>query len=202
MELNYSLLNIIILFGAMQGFMLCFFAYQKKSVNKYAVYFFILFLFSLAFYNLMYAFLDMDLFKYYRPLHLFPFPYKWLIVAGFYFYVRNQLQPNKHPLYFKKEGYLLLPAGIFFLLKTYWFTISAMENSYRITSVIVNSGFFRIQEFAILLFNTFLLVRLLVLVKQQEQVEVKNIKVVKFQKMVTIIHLDIFLAYSIEFNIL
>ena len=42
MELKYSFLNIIILFGALQGFILCFFAYQKKKLNKHAVYFFIL----------------------------------------------------------------------------------------------------------------------------------------------------------------
>jgi AraC-like DNA-binding protein len=182
MELKYSFLNIIILFGALQGFMLCFFAWQKRKQNKHAVYFFILFLFSLAFYNLMYAFLDMDLFKYYRPLHLFPYPYNWLIVAGLYFYVKNQLKPNKQQLYFKKEWYLLLPAVIYLLLRTYWFTISAVENSYRITQAVIASNFFRIQEFAILLFNTFLLIRLLYLIKKQEQIEVQHIKVANFRK--------------------
>jgi AraC-like DNA-binding protein len=182
MELKYSFLNIIILFGALQGFILCLFAYQKRKQNKHAVYFFILFLFSLAFYNLMYAFLDMDLFKYYRPLHLFPYPYNWLIVPGLYFYVRNQLQPNKHQRYFKKEWYLLLPAAIYLLLRVYWFTISAVENSYRITQVLVTSDFFRIQEFAILAFNIFLLLRLLYVIKKQEQQEVQNIKVASFRK--------------------
>jgi AraC-like DNA-binding protein len=182
MKLNYSFLNIIILWGALQGFIVCFFVYQKKHLNKHAVYFFILFLFSLAFYNLMYAFLDMDLFRYYRPLHLFPFPYNWLIVTGLYFYVKNQLKTNKQQLYFKKEWYLFLPAVIYFLLRIYWFTISAMENSYRITGVIVASDFFRIQEFAVLLFNTSLLIRLLYLLKKQQQIEVQNIKVANFRK--------------------
>jgi AraC-like DNA-binding protein len=182
MELNYSLLNIIILFGALQGFILCFFAWQKRMQSKHAVYFFILFLFSLSFYNLMYALMDMDLFKYYRPLHMFPYPYNWLIVPGLYFYIRNHLKPNKHQLYFKKEWYLLLPAAIYFLLRTYWFTISAMENSYRITAVIVASDFFRIQEFVILLFNIFLLTRLLYVIKKQEQIEVQNLKVANFRK--------------------
>ncbi len=182
MELKYSFLNIIILFGALQGFMLCLFAWQKRKQNKHAVYFFILFLFSLAFYNLMYAFLDMDLFKYYRPLHLFPYPYNWLIVPGLYFYVRNQLKSNKQQRYFKKEWYLLLPAVIYLLLRTYWFTISAVENSYRITEVLVVSDFFRIQEFTILIFNIFLLIRLLYVIKKQEQIEVQNIKVANFRK--------------------
>jgi AraC-like DNA-binding protein len=182
MKLDFSFLNVIILFGALQGFILCFFAYQKKKLNRHAVYFFILFLFSLAFYNLMYAFLDMDLFKYYRPLHLFPYPYNWLIVPGLYFYVRNQLKPARHPLYFKKEWYLLLPAAVYLLLRTYWFTISAAENSYRITQAVIASDFFRIQEFAILLFNTYLLIRLLYIIKKQEQTEVQQVKVANFRK--------------------
>lgn len=197
MELNYSLLNIIILFGALQGFILCFFVYQKRKLNRHAVYFFILFLFSLAFYNLMYALMDMNLFKYYRPLHLFPYPYNWLIVPGLYFYVKNQLKPSKQELYFKKEWYLLLPAAIYFLLRAYWFTISAMENSYRITGVIVASHFFRIQEFAILLFNAFLLIRLLHIIKKQEHLEVQHIKVANFRKWLKLF-IRVFLVLTIS----
>jgi AraC-like DNA-binding protein len=182
MKLNYNFLNIIILLGALQGFMVCFYAYQKKHLNRHAVYFFILFLFSLAFYNLMYAFLDMDLFRYYRPLHLFPFPYKWLIATGFYFFARNQLKPNKQQHYVKKEWYFFAPAAVIFLLTAYWFAVSVAENSYRITGVLVRSDFFRIQEVAILVFNTFLLIRVLLLIRKQEQPEVQNIKVVKQRK--------------------
>lgn len=177
--------------------MLCFFAWQKRKQNKHAVYFFILFLFSLAFYNLMYAFLDMDLFKYYRPLHLFPYPYNWLIVAGLYFYVKNQLKPNKQQLYFKKEWYLLLPAVIYFLLRAYWFTVSAVENSYRITQVVVASHFFRIQEFAILVFNTILLIRLLYIIKKQEQIEVKHVKVANFRKWLKLF-ISVFLLLTVS----
>ncbi|MBP6023298.1 helix-turn-helix domain-containing protein [Ferruginibacter sp.] len=75
-----------------------------------------------------------------------------------------------------------MPAVIYFILRTYWFTISAVENSYRITEVLVVSDFFRIQEFAILIFNIFLLIRLLYVIKKQEQIEVQNIKVANFRK--------------------
>lgn len=200
MQLKYSILNIIILFGALQGFILCFFAFQKRKQNKHAVYFFILFLFSLAFYNLMYALLDMDLFRYYRPLHLFPYPYNWLIVPALYFYVRNQLKPNKHHLYFKQEWYLLLPAAVYLILRIYWFTISAVENSYRITQVLVVSDFFRIQEFAILLFNIFLLVRLLFVINKQQQIQVPNTKVATFRKWLKLF-IKVFLLLTV-FNLL
>ena len=93
--------------------------------------FFLLFLFSLAFYNLIYAFLDMNLFAYYRPLHMFPFPYKWLIGVGFYFYIKNQYSISKEIIFHKKEWYLIAPAIVYFLLRTYWFSIAVSENSFR-----------------------------------------------------------------------
>lgn len=154
MSLDYNLFNVLILFGAIQGFILCFFLYQKRKANILATHFFLLFLFSLSFFNLIYAFLDMDLFKYYRPLHMFPFPYKWLIGAGFYFYIKNQFPvPENQTQYHKKEWYLLAPAVVYFLLRFYWFSIAVKENSYRITEVVVNSNFFRIHEYFFLFFT-------------------------------------------------
>lgn len=114
---------------------------------------FLVFLFCLSFLNLMYAFLDLDVFKLYRPLHMLPFPYKWLIGPAFYLYIKYQFF-NEENTFLKRIHYLLfVPAIIFGLLRMYWFIISITENSYRITSVIVNSNFFRIQEFFILLLN-------------------------------------------------
>lgn len=106
---------------------------------------------------MMYVFLDWNLFKYYRPLHLFPFPYKWLIGPAFYFYIKNQfVDKNKKPFH-KKEWLLFLPAIIYTILRLYWFGIAASEkDGYRITRVIVDSNYFRIQEFIVLLFNVFL----------------------------------------------
>jgi AraC-like DNA-binding protein len=156
MALNYSFLNLLILLGAIQGFLLCFFIYQKRKKNPKAVLFFILFLFSLAFLNFIYACLDLDLFRYYRPLHLFPLPYKWLIGIGFYFYVRYLFPSSTTTDYHKLQWYLFAPAIVYFLLRTYWFGISVKENSYRITAEIVNSNFFRYHEYTYLLFCLFL----------------------------------------------
>ena len=135
------------LFGAIQGFFLCVLIYKKNIANKLAVRFFLLFLFSLAFYNFIYALLDMGVFRYYRPLHMFPYPYKWLIGIGFYFYIKNQFEPKEGKAYHKKEWYLIAPAIAYGLLRTYWFAIAVQENSYRITGVVVESDFFRVHEF-------------------------------------------------------
>ena len=171
MSLDYNISNILILFGAVQGFILCFFIYQKKHLNKQAVYFFILFLFSLAFYNIIYALLDMNLFKYYRPLHMFPYPYKWLIGIGFYFYVKNQFKSKNQKILHKNEWYLFVPALLYGLLRLYWFSIAVNENSFRITQVVVDSNFFRIHEFVYLLFTIAITVRLLRFINNNSQAE-------------------------------
>lgn len=193
MDLEYNFFNILILFGAIQGIILCFFLRQKRSINPLAVDFFLLFLFSLSFFNLIYAFLDMDLFKYYRPLHMFPFPYKWLIGAGFYFYIKNQfpITDGKQP-YHRREWYLLAPACIYLLLRMYWFSIAVQENSYRITAVVVDSDFFRIHEFFILFFTFFMgIASLLFLQKQEKKILAKSIPAMKWLKRFTWVFISI-----------
>ena len=182
MILDYNFSNILILFGAIQGFILCFTIYQKKHLNKQAVYFFILFLFSLAFYNIIYAFLDMNLFRYYRPLHMFPYPYKWLIGIGFYFYVKNQFKSKNQNLIHKNEWYLFAPAILYGLLRLYWFGIAVIENSFRITQVVVDSNFFRIHEFVYLLFTIAIIVKLLRFINSNSQVESSQNKKAKKNK--------------------
>ena len=192
MSLDYNISNILILFGAVQGFILCFFIYQKKHLNKQAVYFFILFLFSLAFYNIIYAFLDMNLFRYYRPLHMFPYPYKWLIGIGFYFYVKNQFKSKNQNLIHKNEWYLFIPAVLYGLLRFYWFSIAVAENSFRITQVVVNSNFFRIHEFVYLIFTITITIKLLRFINSNSQIEStqsKKVKKNKWLKTFTLVYL-------------
>lgn len=174
MKLDYNLFNILILFGAIQGFILCIFLYKKRKVNPRGVDFFLLFIFSLAFFNLIYAFLDMKLFVHHRPLHMFPFPYKWLIGAGFYFYVKNQFSNEGNITYHKKEWYLLAPAIAYFFLRLYWFVIAVRENSFRITSVVIETGFFRIHEFFILFFSLFLGIASLLWLRKKRTSEISK----------------------------
>ena len=105
----------------------------------------------------MYGFLDLDVFKYYRPLHIFPFPYKWIIGPAFYFYIKNQFLEKNEKKFRRIEYLLFLPAIIYGLLRLYWFGIAINdEDGYRITSVLVNSNFFRIQEVVLFSFNIIL----------------------------------------------
>lgn len=203
MDLDYNLLNIIMLFGAIQGFILCVFIYKKNNINKLAVRFFLLFLFSFAFYNLIYALLDMEVFKYYRPLHMFPYPYKWLIGIGFYFYIKNLFQSNDGIVYHKKEWYIIAPAIVYAILRTYWFGISVNENSYRITKVIVDSGFFRIHEFFYQFFTMFLLIASLKILNKNSHLATTNQKhkvVFAWLKRLTLVFLCIIILDLILFS--
>lgn len=204
MELDYNLLNILILFGGIQGLILCVFLYQKRKVNTLAVNFFVLFLFSLAFYNLMYSFLDMNLFKYNRALHVFPYPYKWLIVVGFYFYVKFQFKSTHMRSYHREQWYLFIPAAVYLILRVYWFTIAVQEDSYRIVAVVVDSNFFRIQEFLILLFNITLLSQLLYFLKKKEAQLIRSAKTIatfKWLRLFTWVFLLLTIGNLLSFTI-
>tara|TARA_R110001632_G_scaffold144870_2_gene261598 strand:+ start:1854 stop:2975 length:1122 start_codon:yes stop_codon:yes gene_type:complete len=179
MELEYNFLNMLVLFGGLQGLMLCFFLYQKRQINRLAVDFFLLFLFSLSFFNLIYAALDMNVFAYHRPLHMFPFPYKWLIGIGFFFYIKNQFRPKDSIPYHKKYWFLFIPAIAYFFLRLYWFSIAVRENSYRITQVVVDSEFFRIHEFILQIFTAILLIHILKTLRKQSQLFLSNTKILK-----------------------
>jgi AraC-like DNA-binding protein len=205
MDLNYNILNIIILFGAIQGFVLCTSLYNKREINKGAVYMFILFLFSLAFLNMMYAFLDLNLFRYYRPLHVFPFPYKWLIGPAFYFYIKNQFVGRNEKPFYKKEWYLFIPALLYGFARLYWFIVSVSENSYRITQVIVDSNYFRIQEVVYLLYTLILGISAFMFLKNKESVVINQPKSLKsiawlkgFNILFIAIHIIGFILFSAD----
>jgi AraC-like DNA-binding protein len=106
---------------------------------------------------MMYGFIDLDLFKYYRPLHMFPLPYKWIIGPAFYCYIKNQFIEKGETPFHRKEWFLFLPAIVYGVLRLYWFGVSISEDgSYRITKVLVDSNFFIVQEVIILSFNVIL----------------------------------------------
>lgn len=88
---------------------------------------------------------------------MFPFPYKWIIGPAFYFYIKHQFIEKNEVEFNKKEYILFLPAIIYGILRFYWFGISINdEDGYRITKVLVQSNYFRIQEVVLLSFNIIL----------------------------------------------
>ena len=125
---------------------------------------------------------------------MFPYPYKWLIGSGFYFYIKNQFPSTDGYIYHRKEWYLLAPAALYGLLRSYWFSISVHENSFRITKVIVDSDFFRIHEFFYQIFTITLLVLCLKVIKSNQLVlaPIQKLKaVLKWLKRLTMVFLGI-----------
>lgn len=153
-----SLLAILIFFGAIQGFALCIHLYFKKKNNKKAFAYYFLFLFSLSFFNFLYAIKFLDLSKIgFIPTNAFPFPYKYLIGVGFYFYIKNQI-PHEKTSKFKPAHLLFLPALLYGLLRTYWYVMLHSGRDPDIYWKVYQSGFFIYNEYVYLLFNLVLTV--------------------------------------------
>ena len=150
-------MNIIILLGAIQGFVLCSFFLFKKTQNKKALVYFLLFLFSLSFFNLIYALLIMRITEVGGvPVTSFPFPYKYLIGTGFYFYIKSQISKEEQVLS-RQEYLLFLPALFYGILRGYWYVILHTGIDKDIFVNVYKSGFFVYNEFTYLIFNLVLL---------------------------------------------
>lgn len=167
MKLQYNLFNVIILLGAIQGLILCIYLLLFKKAPKISKRAFALFLFSLAYINLYYALLDIDFFVLFRPLHIIPYPAKWLIGPALWVYVKSLLPSDKSRQ--RKEWFLFLPAFFINLPYFYWFGIAWKESSYRIVRVVIESNFFRYNEVFSVLFNMLILFYLLAWIDNQRK---------------------------------
>lgn len=167
MNLQYNLFNVLILLGAIQGLILCIYLLFFNKASRISKRAFILFLFSLAYINLYYALLDIDFFALFRPLHIIPYPAKWLIGPALWVYVKSLFRPGKRMQ--RKEWLLFLPALLISLPYFYWFGIAWKESSYRIVRVIIDSNFFRYNEVFSVLFNLLILFYLLAWIENQRK---------------------------------
>ena len=151
-----DIIAILVFFGAIQGFMLCLHLYFKKKDNKSAFNFYALFLFSLSYFNLVYALMLLDIsYIGFVPLTSFPFPYKYLIGVGFYFYIKNQIVQKERTV-FKPDYLLFLPAILYGLLRGYWYIILHSGIDKDIFWKVYKSGFFIYNEYIYLIFNLLL----------------------------------------------
>lgn len=155
--INYFVINIIVLFGAIQGFTLCLYLLMLPKENPKAFRAFVLFLFALSFFNLRYALLYMQVESIgFIPLASFPFPYKYLIGVGFYFYLKSLIE-QKAQVISKVEYLLFIPAILYGLLRTYWYFQLHSGLDKEIFRKVYQSGFFVYNEFVYLIFNLVLM---------------------------------------------
>jgi len=120
-----------------------------------------LFLFSLSFYNLTYALLYMGIHKIgFVPLASFPFPYKYLIAVGFYFYVKSLIEKKANATS-SVEFLLFLPAVLYGILRAYWYVTIHTGVDKDIFLKVYEAGFFLYNEFAYLIFNLLIMISIL-----------------------------------------
>ncbi|MEL6538571.1 MAG: hypothetical protein AAFQ98_24335, partial [Bacteroidota bacterium] len=152
--MQFDFLNILLLLGAVQGFTLCIFLYKRRSVNPAAYWFLCLCLFSLGFFNFTYAlhYSGIDRIGF-IPLDAFPLPYKYLIGVGAYLYVRSHTSGVQGAALLRREWYWFLPALVYGLLRSYWYSFVLREGTNRIIQVVDDSGFFIVNEFVYLFFD-------------------------------------------------
>lgn len=86
------------------------------------------------------------------PLAAFPFPYKYLIGVGFYFFIKHQISAEAKVIT-RAEYCLFLPAVLYGLVRTYWYVQLHSGLDVAIFFKVYQSGFFTYNEFAYLLFN-------------------------------------------------
>ncbi len=90
------------------------------------------------------------------PITSFPFPYKYLIGVGFYFYIKSQISKDEN-IIAKHEYFLFLPALLYTILRTYWYINLHTGINKNIFLNVYKTGFFVYNEFVYLIFNLLLL---------------------------------------------
>ena len=163
-----SVVAILIFFGAIQGFALCIHLFFKEKNNQKAFKNYFLFLFSLSFFNLLYALKILNITEIGSiPLSAFPFPYKYLIGVGFYCYIKSQL-PHVKGAGFNRTHLLFLPALFYGLLRTYWYVMLHSGRDKDIFWKVYQSGFFVYNDYVYLLFNLVLTLFAIKLLKEHK----------------------------------
>ncbi|MEL7123053.1 MAG: helix-turn-helix domain-containing protein [Bacteroidota bacterium] len=100
------------------------------------------------------------------PITSFPFPYKYLMVVGFYFYVKHQVAPQ-HRAISKFEYLLFIPAILYGLLRGYWYYRIHIGLEKDLFWNVYKTGFFVYNDFAYLTFSLVVMLSLLRFVKNR-----------------------------------
>lgn len=153
--MSFDLLHIIILLGGVQALSLCFYLIYRKTENKPARLYFLLFLFCLSIYNLGYVAIFMNLQIGSFHFGALPIPYKYLIAPALFAYITTSLQTYNASI--KRTIWLLmLPALLYGIVRMYWlYMILSGENPF-IMKEAYDAGFFTVNEISYLLFNLIL----------------------------------------------
>ncbi len=101
------------------------------------------------------------------PLASFPFPYKYLIGVGFYFYIKSQIN-KKIDVISSIEYLLFIPAILYGILRAYWYVMLHSGIDEYIFYRVYQTGFFLYNDFAYLIFNLLLMISVLGFIKKNK----------------------------------
>ncbi|WP_027391694.1 MULTISPECIES: helix-turn-helix domain-containing protein [Aquimarina] len=105
------------------------------------------------------------------PLTSFPFPYKYLIGVGFYFYIKSQIEKKAYVISFV-EYLLFIPAILYGILRTYWYVMLHSGIDEHIFYRVYQTGFFLYNDFVYLTFNLILMIYVLGFInKNKDQIK-------------------------------
>ncbi|MFD2562546.1 helix-turn-helix domain-containing protein [Aquimarina rubra] len=102
------------------------------------------------------------------PLGSFPFPYKYLIGVGFYFYIKNQIEKRANVIS-SIEYMLFLPAVLYGVLRTYWYVMLHSGIDKDIFWRVYQTGFFLYNDFAYLIFNLLIMMKVLGFIRNHKE---------------------------------
>lgn len=191
------ILHLITLLGAIQGMTLCVYLFSKRQANPKVYWYFVLFLFSLALFNLAYAALMMGI----HFLVQMPFPLQYLIGVSFFFFIKNHFPNNSPTRYDKFYKLLFLPAVIYGIIRSYWFYLVVSGKNPLIFFEVYQTRFFTYNEFVYLVFNLLILVILIKIQYQKLSVidqSPQNLKKWQFLKRFVYIFLVYNLLYLLQ----
>lgn len=163
-----GLINIVVLFGGVQALSLCIYLFFRKTENKLAHQYFILFLLCIAIYNLEYAaiFMDIQIGSYHMGIQ--PIPFKYLIAPTLFGYVAFSLHRMSIPLKLT-QWIIMMPAILYGILRFYWLYMIISDKNPLIIKEAYDAEFFTINEIVYLTFS--LILGLLMLKKIKDQLQ-------------------------------
>ncbi|WP_108804043.1 AraC family transcriptional regulator [Aquimarina sp. Aq107] len=103
------------------------------------------------------------------PLTSFPFPYKYLIGVGFYFYIKSQIEKKASVVSFV-EYLLFIPAILYGILRAYWYVMLHSGIDEYIFYRVYQTGFFLYNDFVYLTFNLILMIYILGFINKNKEI--------------------------------
>ncbi|MEM8887736.1 MAG: helix-turn-helix domain-containing protein [Bacteroidota bacterium] len=126
--MNFSILNLIIILGSIQGFLLALVFLTNKQFNKRSNQFLALLIISLSMPNFLSALRASNVMETYPILEYLPLYFLFLIPFSLYYFIQYLIQPDY--TFEKKEYLFLLPFGLQLIHQSSILILYLMDSPY------------------------------------------------------------------------